>query len=246
MKPLYVFLISLFAFSLTPSVFYAQSFVWGVKGGLTVGSQRWGNGGTYDNSLLFQYHGAAFIENAPENPTSVLFAQLGYHVRGSAFRYRKSTGVDFNGNTVNFPALTNRFKFNNIALILGAKRRGVLGSDKAFYAIGLRGEYTVNTNLEAANALYDFYSQPQKEYVKKFNYGLTVAGGYEFPFSEFVGGLIEISVHPDISKQYFRPPFLGYDRLQSLNVQVAEQSIRNLSIEISLGIKLLRKVEYVD
>ena len=245
MKSLYIFLILLFTLSLTPSVFYAQSFVWGVKGGLTAGSQRWGNGGTYDNSLLFQYHGAAFIENAPENPTSVLFAQLGYHIRGSAFRYRKSTGV-INGTTVNFPALTNTFKFNNIALILGAKRRGVLGSDKAFYSIGLRGEYTVNTNLEAANAYFEYYSQPQKEYVKKFNYGLTVAGGYEFPFSEFVGGLIEISVHPDISKQYFRPPFMGYDRLQSQNVQVPEQSIRNLSIEISLGVKLLRKVEYVD
>ena len=246
MKSLYIFLILLFTLSLTPSVFYAQSFVWGVKGGLTAGSQRWGNGGTYDNSLLFQYHGAAFIENAPENPTSVLFAQLGYHIRGSAYRYRKSTGVDFNGNTVNISAFTQQFKFGNIALILGAKRRGVLGQENAFYAIGLRGEYTVNTNLEAANALFSFYSQPQKEFVRKFNYGLTVAGGYEFPFSDFVGGLLEVSIHPDISKQYFRPPFIGWDPFQRQNVQVQEQSIRNLSIEISLGIKLLRKVEYVD
>lgn len=242
MKILRIFLILLF----TPSVFYAQGFVWGVKGGLSVGSQRWGNGGSYDNSLLFKYHGAAFIENATENSTSVLFAQAGYHVRGSAFRYRKSVGIDVNGNSFESPGFTQEFQFNNAAIILGAKRRGVLGKDNAFYSIGLRGEYTVSTNLEAANALFTFYSQPQKEFVKKLNYGLSVAGGYEFPFSDFVGGILEVSIHPDISRQYFRPPFIGWDPFQRQNVTVQEQSIRNLSIEISLGIKLLRKVEYID
>lgn len=231
---------------LTPSVFYAQSYVWGVKGGLSVGSQRWGDGGTYDNSLLFQYHGAAFIENAPENSTSVLFAQAGYHVRGSAYRYRKSTGVAIDGSTVNVPAFTQQFKFNNLALIVGAKRRGVLGTENAFYSIGLRGEYTINTNLESANALFSFYSQPQKEFVRKINYGLSVAGGYEFPLSDFIGTFIEVSIHPDISRQYFRPPFVGWDPIQRVNVNVPEQSIRNLSIEISLGFKFLRKIEYID
>lgn len=231
---------------LTPSVFYAQGFVWGLKSGLSAGSQRWGNGGSYDNSLLFQYHGALFIENAPSDNSSVLFAQAGYHVRGSAFRYRKSVGVDVNGNSFEAPGFTQQFKFNNAALIVGAKRRGVLGKENAFYSIGLRGEYTLSTNLEAANALFAFYSQPQKEFTRKINYGLSVAGGYEFPFSELVGGILEVSIHPDISRQYFRPPFVGWDPFQRQNVTVQEQSIRNLTIEISLGIKLLRKVEYID
>ena len=231
---------------LTPSVFYAQSYVWGMKGGLSIGSQRWGDGGTYDNSLLFQYHGAAFIENAPENNTSVLFAQAGYHIRGSAYRYRKSTGIGIDGSSVTVPAFTQQFKFNNIALIVGAKRRGVLGRENAFYSIGLRGEYTVSTNLEAANAFFSYYSQPQKEFTRKINYGLSVAGGYEFALSDMVGSFIEVSIHPDISKQYFRPPFVGWDPIQRQNVTVPEQSIRNLSIEISLGFKFLRKIEYVD
>ncbi len=230
---------------LTPSVFYAQGFVWGLKGGLSVGSQRWGNGGSYDNSLLFKYHGAAFIENAPENNTSVLFAQVGYHARGSAFRYRKSTGV-IGGTTVEIPASTQEFIFNNAVFILGAKRRGVLGSERTFYSIGLRGEYTVKTNLREYDPNYLYSLNPEKGFVKKLNYGLSVGGGHEFPFSDLIGGFIEISIHPDISRQYFSPPRVVYDRLSMQNVTVQEQSIRNLTIEISLGVKLLRKVEYID
>lgn len=220
-----------------------SSFAWGVKGGLSIGEQSWNGAGTYDNSLLFKYHGAVFIENLPEDPTSVLFAQLGYHVRGSAFRYRTSSGLDVNGNPVTIQGFTQEFQFNNVALIIGAKRRGVLGNEHAYYALGLRGEYTVSTNLDFPPQYVNFaYSSPVKEFVNKFNYGVTVAGGYEFPFSELTGGFIELSVHPDISKQYFRPPFVAYDPYQKINIDVPQQDIRNISVELSIGFRFLRKV----
>ena len=241
MKYFYALLIVL----ITPSVFYAQSYAWGIKGGLSVGSQRWGNGGSYDNSLLFKYHGAAYIENAPENNTSVLFAQAGYHTRGSAFRYRRTSAV-IGGTSVDIPASKQEFIFNNAALILGAKRRGVLGSENAFYSIGLRGEYTVKTNLREYDPNSYYTSNPEKSFVRKLNYGLSVAGGYEFPFSDLLGGFIELSIHPDISKQYFSPPRVVYDFYSSQNITLQEQSIRNLTIEISLGFKFLRKIEYID
>lgn len=241
MKPLRIIFILVF----TPSVFFAQGFVWGIKGGSSIGSQRWGNGGSYDNSLLFKYHGAAFIENVSESNTSVLFAQAGYHARGSAFRYRKTSAV-INGSTVDIPATTQEFIFNNVGLIVGAKRRGVMGSDKAFYTIGLRGEYTVKTNLQGydPNSFYTY--NPEKAFVRKLNYGLTVSGGYEFPFSDLIGGFIEIGVHPDISRQYYSPSRIVYDPYSRQNITLPEQSIRNLTIEISLGLKFLRKIDYID
>ncbi len=220
-----------------------SSFAWGVKGGLSIGEQSWNGSGTYDNSLLFKYHGAVFIENLPEDPTSVLFAQLGYHVRGSAFRYRTSSGYDVNGNPVTIPGFTQEFQFNNVALIIGAKRRGVLGNEHAYFTLGLRGEYTVSSNLDFPPQYVNYaYSSPVKDFVNKLNYGVSVAGGYEFPFSELIGGFIELSVHPDISKQYFRPPFVAYDPYQRINVDVPQQDIRNISVELSVGFRFIRKV----
>lgn len=35
--------------------------------------------------------------------------------------------------------------------------------------------------------------------------GLTVGGGVEIMFSELVGGCIELSISPDLSKQYNQP-----------------------------------------
>ena len=226
-----------------PSAKSQHSFAFGVKGGLSIGQQNWDGAGTFNNSLLFKYHGAVYIETLPADTTSVLFAQLGYHVRGSAFRYRNSTGYDLAGNLVAIPGFTQEFQFNNVALILGAKRRGVLGNEHAYYSLGLRAEYTVSTNLDLPAQYISYaYSSPVKDFVNNFNYGVSVAGGYEFPFSDLIGGFVELSVHPDISKQYFRPPFTAYDPFQKQNIQIAQQEIRNISIELSVGFRFIRRV----
>ena len=230
----------------------AQGFAWGVKGGLTAANQSFNGGSSFNNGLLFKYHGALYIESAPEEATSVLYAQAGYHTRGHARRYQR--GVSYNyqtGQLQEVSGFKEEFVFNNLALIVGVKRRGVLNNDRAFYAIGLRGEYTLKTNLpDGANlpGLFSLY-YPTKDFVRKINYGLTLSGGYEFPFSDLIGGFAELSIHPDISRQYFQPsivinstnPFTG----ESIGT-IPEQSIRNLTFELTIGFRFLRKVVYID
>ncbi len=228
----------------------AQSVAYSVKGGLTAANQRFDGGGTYNNSLLFKYHGALSIENAPDDPTSVLFAQIGYHTRGHARRYQR--GIYFNPQTQQLEETkgsTEKFVFNNLALIVGVKRRGVLNNERAYYAVGLRAEYTVKTNLSDLNNLPSIYSlyYPTNDFVKKFNYGLTLSGGYEFPFSDLTGGFVELSIHPDISRQYFQPPIVVNATINGETIgTIPEQSIRNLTFELTLGFRFLRKVVYVD
>jgi hypothetical protein len=247
MKQLYIFIL----FLLTPSVFFAQGYGFGVKGGLAIGNQRFNNGGTYDNSLLFKYQGDFFIETAPEDPTSVMYAQTGYHVRGHARRYRSGGYQSPTGQIIKVDAFTQNYEFNNISLGVGFKRRHVAGKENAYYAIGVRGEYTINTNLQTASAggLYSIYGLTD-DYVKKFNFGMALSGGYEFPFSEFVGAFVELSVHPDITKQYYQPGISNLNITDPNTGQritgIGEQSSRNLSIELSVGFRFLRKIIYTD
>lgn len=227
----------------------AQSVAYSVKGGLTAANQRFDGGGTYNNSLLFKYHGALSIENAPDDPTSVLFAQIGYHTRGHARRYQRGIIPNYQtGQLQEVSGFKEEFVFNNLALIVGVKRRGVLNTPNAYYAIGLRAEYTISNNLPGDNANfpsnYSLY-YPTKDFVKKFNYGLSLSGGYEFPFSELISGFIEFSVHPDVSRQYFQPA-ITINSSNSPTNTIPEQSIRNLTFELTLGFRFLRKVIYVD
>jgi hypothetical protein len=243
MKQLYIFL---FLF-LPPSVFFAQGYGFGVKGGLAIGNQRFDGSGTFDNSLLFKYQGDVFIESAPEDPTSVMYASLGYHVRGHARRYRTSA-YDVMGRIETIPAFTQTYEFNNISLGVGFKRRNVLNREHAYYGIGVRGEYTINTNLEKALSIG--YFPLTKEFVREFNFGMTLSGGYEFPFSDLAGAFVEFSVHPDITKQYFQPTIGNVNRLDPNTGQIitgiSEQSSRNLSMEITIGFRFLRKIIYTD
>ncbi len=246
MKQLYILYILFF----TPSLFFAQSYAFGPKGGLAIGSQRFDGSGTFDNSLLFKYQGDIFIESAPEDATSVMYAQVGYHVRGHARRFRAGAFDNGSGQLVKVDGFTQNFTFNNIALGVGFKRRNVLNKENAYYAIGVRGEYTMSTNLSDGNTggIYALYF-PTKDFVKKFNFGMTLAGGYEFPFSDLSGAFVEFSVHPDVTRQYFQP---GINNLnitdpfgQRIN-SIPEQSSRNLSIELTVGFRFLRKVVYTD
>jgi hypothetical protein len=223
----------------------------GVKGGLAVGQQRWDEQGSAQNSLLFAPQGDLFYESAPEEANSVIFASAGYHVRGSALRSRGGVGVDLNGQPIQFKGFTQRFMFNNAALTLGVKRRGVLGKERAYYAVGLRGEYTLGTNLEdgASGSPYAIFFLT-KTYVRKFNGGLSLFGGYEIPFGDMVGAFIEVGIHPDVTRQYFQPPIAGLNFRDPYSGEtirsIPQRSIRNLSFEVTLGFKFLRKVIYLD
>ncbi len=220
----------------------AQSKAYIVKGGLSLGTQSWGY---FERDPLFKYHGAVAIESAEETQRFSVFAQAGYHVRGSAIR--NGNFVDQNGDF--FRAPTREFRFNNASLILGGKQRKEMsGSAKLYYAFGIRGEYTIKTNLEDyedSNVIVGgFY--PEDQFVQKLNWGATVAGGFEFPFSDLIGGVLEFSVHPDFSFQYRRPSATVLDPITRNPRTLGEQTIRNITFEVSLGIRFLQIIEYID
>ncbi|MFK7937132.1 MAG: hypothetical protein AB8G22_26695 [Saprospiraceae bacterium] len=223
------------------------SSAFGVKGGLSIGVQDWND---LQQDPLFGYHGAVYIETYEEEEPFAIFAQLGYHQRGSALRNRQFFNIN-NGQPFRLDA-TN-FQFNNIALILGGKRKYPYGTgfNQVYYLLGIRGEYTFSTNLEEYRAFNERNPTasiyPFPEGVRRLNYGVTVGGGFEFMFQELVGGFVELSIHPDFSRQYEQPP-LGniIDPYTGQTRALPERLIRNLSFELSVGIRLIRKVEYID
>lgn len=230
----------------------AQGYAFGIKGGLTVGFQRWDQ--SFQRDPLYRYHGILFVESLNDDNAFALFAQGGYHIKGSAIRTFATTYQIPSGGFERFPAFTIPFEFRNVSLTLGGKKKFDLGlSSKYYYLLGIRGDYTVSTKLrpdfiEPNNPYALLY--PIDSYVNKFNYGITVGGGLEWLFSEYVGGVVEITVNPDFSKQYNQPridniinPFpVGGSNITS----IPERQINNLTIEITLGLRLLHKIIYLD
>lgn len=213
----------------------AQSFWFGPKGALSFNLQKW-NG--FDRDPLINFNGDIFIESEDDFSRSSLYAQLGYHTRGSATR------VNFFGGG----AASHGFEFNNLVLELGAKQKLVSTANTGpYYLLGLRAEYTLGTNLSEYSRFGSLF-YPVDDFVRKFNYGVTVGGGWEFEFSELIGGLIELTVNPDISKQYDQeqaiPNVINPFNNQPTTLQ--PRSVRNLSFEVKFGLRFMRKVEYID
>lgn len=232
-------------FLLTFTSGFGQGFIFGPKIGPSIAVQQW-NGFERQPALLS--HLAVFIESYSEtNTASSLFAQIGIHRRGSGERF---TNFSIGNNNV----FNRRFKyiFNNISLLAGAKR--VISEDKEYkpyYTVGVRVDYTASTNLDQFVNDGQFQNFvgffPIPTFVNKFNYGFTVGGGFQKEFSEHVGGAIEFSIHPDISKQYTQPRIPGVIDLFTGNPRtIAMQEVRNITLEISFILRLLRKVEYYD
>lgn len=211
----------------------AQSFWFGPKGGATLGIQRWNN---FERQPLFAGHGAFFIETVDEDKTlGSLYAQLGLHQRGSATRSFINSW-----DNVLVPGL--RFVFNNISLQVGAKK---FMNDKFYYLIGVRGEYTVSTNLEELNERFVSPSFPQPESVRPLVAGITGGAGYQFEISELYGAGIEFTVNPDFYNNYYTPAIPNIiSPITGNSITLPETSIRNTTLEVTLVLRFLRKVEY--
>lgn len=224
----------------------AQSYYFGLKGGPSVGYQKWE---TFNQSPLVSYHIATFIESySEENPLNALFAQIGFHNRGSALR--GAGGYTLNNEYFRLP--TKNFVFSNLSLALGAKRKQELTNKlKSFYSFGLRGEYTLKTNLDlytSANTSFSYYYYPDNNFVNKFTYGAQVGGGLEFIFSELAEGLFEITINPDLSNQYDQPQIGSViDPYHPSNtITLDRRRIKNTTVEITFGLRFMRKVIYLD
>lgn len=249
---IYRILIALSFLLFTQSI-QAQSYAFGLKGGLTIGVQNWDN--SFQRDPLFAYHGIAFIESAPEGNEFALLAQAGYHIKGSAIRTFASTFVDQNGNQRRFPAFTQTFEFQNISLTLGGKQKYNFGSSdsRLYYMFGIRGDYTVGTNFDEldtnTNPSYALL-YPIEGFVNKFNYGATIGGGVEVPLGDLYGMVLEFTVNPDFSKQYNQPRI---DNVINPNpngsqstITIRERSITNVTFEVTAGFRFLNIIEYID
>ncbi|MCB0668259.1 MAG: hypothetical protein KDC80_20675 [Saprospiraceae bacterium] len=211
----------------------AQSYAFGLKGGPTIGLQRWNN--YQGNDPLIAYHVVSFIETAGEQDQGSIYAELGYHVKGRTVHFNSSVNP-LTGAT--FEARNFQLKFNNISLSAGAKKKFPLGTNQAYYSLAIRGEYNLSADLE----IYEGFEAG----INKVLYGLTLGGGFEFPFSELLGGLIDIRFSPDLSRQIFIPPFEWDNPFTGRYEQIREQSIKNIAFEISLGLRFLHKIIYIE
>ncbi|HLF64138.1 MAG TPA: hypothetical protein VI603_10310 [Saprospiraceae bacterium] len=213
----------------------SQSYAFGFKGGPSLTIQKWnGFGG---REPLIRYHAIAFIESHNDETNSALFAQAGYHIRGSALRFYAYYDPI---NMRNVNARSTDMEFHNLSLSVGAKRKYDVGPGKGYYLIGLRGEYTFDTKLDGFLNTYEGLEN-------KVLFGVLFGGGYELPFSRFVSGILEFSVSPDFSKQIYLPPQeTGYTDLNGNEIILREQNVTNVSIEISLGLRFLREITYYD
>jgi hypothetical protein len=215
---------------------------------MAVGMQQWDG---QKRSPMFKKHGVIFIESAEEGELYSIYCEAGVHQRGSALR--NSRIFDVSGNLRDFP--TQEYIFNNASFSLGAKSRKELQPALyVYYGLAVRGEYTFDTNLDTyQKRLEQIYGPnillgyPRDEFVRKWNYGITVLGGLEWHMSEFVAGIVELRVLPDFSAQYLQPPIQNaYDPTTGNTRDFQEEKAVNVSIELTVGLRFLRKIIYID
>lgn len=220
-------------FTLTVNLIFAQSFYFGPAIGPGVNFQRWEEA---DNDPLLSVNAEVFIESMAEETKSAFFASLGYKTRGSSNIFSNASG----GININ----AYKYKFNNAVLELGAKRYFNENESRPYYLVGVRGEYTVSTNLNEFRRFNTPFF-PDNSYVRKFLYGFTLGGGYEMKFNDFLNGFIQISMCPDLNLQYYQPPLENVFNPFGFGTQnLGEKRVKNTSVEIKFGLKILRKVVY--
>ena len=217
----------------TFSTVAAQGFAWGPKGGLSLGQQSVKG---YSRDILFAYHGALYLEQLSEEDKYALFAQIGFHQRGSAIRTPAFTNI----NGTRIPSRTRKSVYGNAVLQLGGKQKFYMGEDtKWYFGVAIRGEYNLSVDLPN-----DLYTNPNLEdRTTKFVYGVTAGIGLQHMFSRLAGVILEFNVHPDFSDQIIIPAQRSIDNPNRI---IPESRVRNVTYEISLGFRFLREVIYVE
>lgn len=238
----------LFLFFAISLVTQAQgSFAWGVKGGLAAAFQKWDNS---DRDVLFGPHAILSIETLADEGEFGMFAQAGYHTRGSAVRVRSFPYTDpITGQERNFDGNTTKYDFKNVALSAGFKQRFSFSRGNMYYLFGLRGEYNLKNDFDRFSELplniQSFF--PTEAGVNDFTVGFIFGGGIEIPISDYIDATIELTLNPDFTKQYYQPPYNNvYDPYTRSTRSLPERNIRNNTVELTVGFRFLRLVEYVD
>ena len=211
----------------------------GIKGGLTLGNQNW-NGS--ERELLPAYHGALTMESVNDSISLSFFGQVGYHVKGSAIRFR---GYQHPVTLQWIPGRTERYPFTQVSVVGGLKNRHEVGMFDAFYYLGIRVDYLLDYQVLNAHANNSGFDQ----YVNKVTYGVNIGGGIEYEFSNFPAAIfLDLSFQPDLGRQIFLPggQVFYIDRFTNQQIAYPEQKVLNRTIELALGVKFIRRVEWVD
>ncbi|MEO6189286.1 MAG: hypothetical protein ABIO44_01930 [Saprospiraceae bacterium] len=210
----------------------AQSNGYGLRLGSGISTQKWQGGD--QRSPLLTYHVDFFMDSESEGG-NIFYGALGYHQRGSSVRFFRF--VDQLGNV--YPGGSFALRFHQVGLEIGIKKAKSIKYWKLAYGIGLRGEYTIKSDLE----LFQEY----KDYVKKFNYGFTICGSAETKLNKFIALGFEIRASPDVSRQIYVPAAIPwYDPYTNSSRPGYEQSIRNLGFEASLYLRFIQLIQYIE
>jgi hypothetical protein len=222
--------------------------IFGLKAGTSIGFQTWNN---IDQDALFAYNAGVFAESLDgKESKSSLYAGLSYSQKGSAKRNVQLFNSNGSGSLFG-GTFTRKYIFHNAILNVGAKKRLEKRSNglTPYYSVGVFGSYTLATNLgEQQNNVFLF--DPIDENVRKINYGLHIGGGFEKQISDYIGMHLDISVFPEISNQYVEqygsnPPII-INPYSGQPITLRDRNIKNLTFEITIGIRFLREIIYVD
>ncbi|PHL00199.1 hypothetical protein CGL56_03930 [Neolewinella marina] len=223
-------------------------YLFGIRGGASLGTQDWSS---FETEVNLGYHGDLFLESIPAEGRFGFWGLLGYHQRGS--RLKRQRAFTFQGNPVILPA--DDFVFNNLSVAVGGKQVvSYFGTADLYYIIGVRAEYNLSTNLGNYDQLASYggfirnaYPFDSYEFINRFTYGATVGGGAVVALTEGIGGFIELTAQPDFSFQYKQGPINNViDPYGGGNTTIGERAIRNFTVELSIGLRLLRKWRYID
>lgn len=213
----------------------SQSFWFGPRGGLSLGTQQGGNLGVQP---MFGYNVGFFLETYDEsNENGSLYMNLGLHQRG------RSTNRFFSSfQNLFVPSVS--YRYNNVVAEIGAKK---FYSEKLFYKVGVRGEYTAFTNLDEVNDRIISINSPLPDFIRPFTGGITIGGGYQFNIGDLYGLSIEGNIMPDFFNQYTSPEVPNIIHpITGQNVTIRAQEIRNTTLEVTVAFRFLRKVIYYE
>ena len=238
----FAYLLALALAAVTPLGLRAQYTGYSLKLGPTLAFQNWEG---YNQSPLFAFHADLQVESLSDTDPNSLYASLGYHQRGSSIRTQTFTigGQRFRQEPIDFI-------FHNVALALGAKRGATVLGQRGHVAFALRGEVNVGSDLGGDIAEDRNMRSPTgvrfplDEFVNRFVAGVDVGAGIDFSISPSAECMVEFRVSPDFTRQYRQPP-LNVTVRDNTGAPIGtavqpEESISNVTIELSIGFRLVR------
>lgn len=206
---------------------------YGIKGGMTAGTQSWNNA---QREYLVAYNGSLFMESVHDSMSLRFFGEVGYTKKGSAI----VSNAFFNPITqTNHPRRVFKQPFEQVNLIVGFKNMHSLNQTiKGYYGAGARLDYLIRYDLLYLNV---------DQWVNKLTYGFTFKGGVEYQaeIDSPVAFQLEASFHQDLSNQIFYENAILTDR--NTNQQFTQSArVINSAVDVTLGIKFIRRIIWVD